>query len=154
MTTAIKKLFSGKDSSAPHEASSFRVIPRAAPPKPDNSPRILIIGAGSRGRAYARSIVTATNGTVVGVAEPDEYKRRRLVQECNISDELVFTSWTELVGENRGLVMSRVDGVCVCTLDETHEEVCPLPFPSFSRLRSGNLNIITGWCRLCLRFGH
>ncbi|PUU73195.1 hypothetical protein B9Z19DRAFT_1095598 [Tuber borchii] len=123
MTAVIKKLFPGKDSSAPHEASSFRVIPRAAPPKPDNSPRILIIGAGSRGRAYARSIVTATNGTVVGVAEPDEYKRRRLVQECNISDELVFTSWTELVGEHRGLVMSRVDGVCVCTLDETHEEI-------------------------------
>jgi len=139
MTTVIKKLLPGKDLSAPHEASSFRVIPRTAPPKPDNSPRILIIGAGSRGRAYARSIVTATNGTVVGVAEPDEYKRRRLVQECNIPDELVFTSWAELVGEHKGLVMSRVDGVCVCTLDETHEEVCPPPFPSLSRLSSGSL---------------
>jgi len=139
MATLIKKLFPGKDLSAPHEASSFTVMPRAAPPKPENSPRILIIGAGSRGRAYARSIVTATNGTIVGVAEPDEYKRRRFVQECNIPDELVFTSWMELVGEHKGLVMSRVDGVCVCTLDETHEEVCPLPFPSLSRLRSGNL---------------
>ncbi|PWW79710.1 NAD(P)-binding protein [Tuber magnatum] len=124
MTTAIKKLFSAKDtSSTPHETSSFRVVPRATPPKPVNSPRILIIGAGSRGHAYARSITTATNGTVVGVAEPDEYKRRSMVQKYNISDELAFTSWTELVGERKGLVTSRVDGVCVCTLDETHEEI-------------------------------
>ncbi|RPB01961.1 NAD(P)-binding protein [Choiromyces venosus 120613-1] len=124
MAAAIKKLFSGKDtSSAPQETSSFNVVPRVTLPKLENSPRILIIGAGSRGRAYAWSIATATNGTVVGVAEPDEYKRKRMVQEHNISDELVFTSWTELVGEHKELVMSRVDGVCVCTLDETHEEI-------------------------------
>ncbi|KAG0130656.1 hypothetical protein HOY82DRAFT_561823 [Tuber indicum] len=124
MATTIKKLFHGKDTPPPpYATSSFSAILRATPPKPENSPRILIIGAGSRGRSYARSIATATNGTVVGVAEPDGYKRRMLVQEYNISSELVFASWTELVGEHKGLVMGRVDGVCVCTLDETHEEI-------------------------------
>ena len=38
-------------------------------------PRVLIIGAGSRGRGYAQAVVEGSNGVVAAVAEPDEYKR-------------------------------------------------------------------------------
>lgn len=40
-----------------------------------NPPRILIIGAGSRGSAYAQAALSSTNSIVAAVAEPIAYKR-------------------------------------------------------------------------------
>lgn len=49
----------------------------AAPPaKVPGAPRFLVIGAGSRGCAYARAVTTATAGVVAAVAEPDDFKRK------------------------------------------------------------------------------
>jgi predicted dehydrogenase len=86
-------------------------------------PRILIIGAGSRGHAYARAINDHSAGRIVGVAEPIAYKREEFVRRYRVSDEsLVFSSWAELL-TTRDEVKEKVDGVAVCTLDETHAEV-------------------------------
>jgi predicted dehydrogenase len=38
--------------------------------------KLLIIGAGSRGNAYARAITTSPKASVYAVAEPDTYKRQ------------------------------------------------------------------------------
>ena len=40
-----------------------------------NPPRILIIGAGSRGSAYAKASISSTNSIVAAIAEPIAYKR-------------------------------------------------------------------------------
>lgn len=40
-----------------------------------NPPRILIIGAGSRGSAYAQAALSSTNSIVAAIAEPVTYKR-------------------------------------------------------------------------------
>ncbi|KAL4926241.1 Gfo/Idh/MocA family protein [Aspergillus undulatus] len=97
----------------------------------------LIIGAGSRGSAYARAITTSTPARIGAVAEPNHYKRRALGeqyiwghdQQSKLGEE--FSSWEEWIefetrrrrntisngedAQERG-----VDGVLICTLDETH----------------------------------
>ena len=89
-----------------------------------NGPRILVIGAGSRGQAYSRLIAATTRGRIVAVAEPDEYKRRKFAAQYGIEERLVFTTWEEILDEERKQsVVDSVDGMCICTLDETHEEV-------------------------------
>jgi predicted dehydrogenase len=114
----------------------------ASPPRPEMSaspPRILIIGAGSRGRSYAEAIATSCNGHVVAVAEPDAYKRtqfgRRFIWgvDGEPAQGAVFSGWKEFVEyetarrerEKAGVqgVPIGVDAVFVCVLDEMHREV-------------------------------
>ncbi|OJJ60919.1 hypothetical protein ASPSYDRAFT_198587 [Aspergillus sydowii CBS 593.65] len=94
-------------------------------------PNFLIIGAGSRGSAYARAISTSTPGRIGAVAEPNPYKRRALGQnyiwgERDPKGGEEFEGWEQWieyetkrrqrhVGGETG-----VDGVLICTLDETH----------------------------------
>ncbi|KAH7380142.1 streptomycin biosynthesis protein StrI [Pyrenochaeta sp. MPI-SDFR-AT-0127] len=103
-----------------------------------NPPRVLVIGAGSRGTAYARSTLDSTNAIIAGVCEPIEYKRnefgRKFVwgQDGAASQGYAFKDWREWVeyeksrrvkeknGEEAG---NRIDAVFVCVLDEMHEEV-------------------------------
>jgi hypothetical protein len=40
-----------------------------------NPPRVLILGAGSRGAAYAKAALSSTNSIVAAIAEPVAYKR-------------------------------------------------------------------------------
>ncbi|KAL5001114.1 hypothetical protein BDV10DRAFT_199395 [Aspergillus recurvatus] len=101
----------------------------------------LIIGAGSRGNAYARAITSSTPARIGGVAEPDPYKRRCLGQKYIWGDKAPRTgeefdgweSWIEYETERRrqrasanadqvgGTEVERgVDGLLICTLDETH----------------------------------
>ncbi len=103
-------------------------------------PRILIIGAGSRGRAYAEAVSTATNGVVTAVAEPDTFKRRHLGKTYIWGDGPApegseFGSWEDFVVYERerrrraataaavGDVAAGVDAVFVCVLDEMHRDV-------------------------------
>ncbi|KAL4969585.1 Gfo/Idh/MocA family oxidoreductase [Aspergillus stella-maris] len=103
-------------------------------------PTFLIIGAGSRGTAYARAITTSTNGRIGAVAEPHPYKRK-LLGETYIwgsnnqsSEGQEFTSWEEWItyesqrrqktkedgaGDSEQ-ARAGIDGVLICTLDETH----------------------------------
>lgn len=105
--------------------------------KEDTCPRLLIIGAGARGNAYARAVTESTNGIIAAVAEPIAYKREMLwknyIQKSNAPREgQLFTSWEEFYEyecQRRKLAEAgqdarpRVDGVFVCTLDEMHAEI-------------------------------
>ncbi|KAL2795103.1 hypothetical protein BJX66DRAFT_176123 [Aspergillus keveii] len=105
--------------------------------------KLLIIGAGSRGNAYARAITTSPKASVYAVAEPDTYKRQIFGQRYiwGGSDHETpkrgqeFAGWREWIDyEKERRLSSRtrdddgdknegVDGLVICTLDETHIEI-------------------------------
>jgi predicted dehydrogenase len=104
------------------------------------APGFLVIGAGSRGCSYARSVTVATSGTIAAVAEPDAFKRRIFGKKYIWRDELPlpgqeFVTWqdwlewetsrratgSELTANAHNAV--RITGVFICTLDETHAEI-------------------------------
>ncbi|PLB40770.1 Gfo/Idh/MocA family protein [Aspergillus candidus] len=114
------------------------------------TPRFLIIGAGSRGTAYAQAVTTSTPGTIHAVAEPHTFKRQHLGRSFiwgngKPKPGQEFQDWREWVeyetlrrervshgqagggggGEGEGGEDEEkgVDGVFVCTLDETHVEI-------------------------------
>lgn len=128
---------------APHADSPTiddGVVQMSAPPRPSmsaNPPRILIIGAGSRGNGYARATGDSTNGVVVAVAEPIAYKRQRLGEKyiwgkTGASEGQEFEDWKSFLtweqkrrakaarGED---VPEGVDAAFICVLDEQHKEV-------------------------------
>ncbi|CAK3911504.1 related to dehydrogenases and related s [Lecanosticta acicola] len=100
-------------------------------------PRLLIIGAGSRGNAYARATVDSGRGIVAAVAEPIDFKRRWLgaryawpTSEPSPGQE--FDHWNNFIryeqqrrkDETAGLpVPPGVDGAFICVRDEMHVEV-------------------------------
>lgn len=102
-------------------------------------PRLLIIGAGARGNAYARAVTKSTTASIVAVAEPIRHKREALGQqyiwgpaEQSPSDGQSFEDWEDFVQYERQRRQKQargepvplgVDGVFVCTLDETHVEI-------------------------------
>ncbi|EJT72811.1 hypothetical protein GGTG_09666 [Gaeumannomyces tritici R3-111a-1] len=116
------------------------------PPKSASPPRILIVGAGSRGQTYARSVTSVTNGVVVAVAEPDPYRRGLVGKECIAGwggpdgaypppKGSSFANWREFVAWERarreraaaasgnGHVPEGIDAAFVCVQDEMHREV-------------------------------
>lgn len=115
------------------------VQPPPKPPMSASPPRILIIGAGSRGQSYAEAILTSCNGLVVAVAEPHAYKReqfgRRFIWGAEGTPERgvnSFSDWKQFVDYEIGRrerqkageeVPPGVDAVFVCVLDEMHREV-------------------------------
>ncbi|KAF1947837.1 streptomycin biosynthesis protein StrI [Clathrospora elynae] len=101
-------------------------------------PRILVIGAGSRGTAYAEATLSSTNAIIAAVCEPNDHKRREFGRKFiwGPDGEPVlgqsFAGWKEWKRyemERRrqrcfGIVVEKgVDAVFVCVLDEMHEEV-------------------------------
>jgi predicted dehydrogenase len=112
-------------------------LPPPNPPKSKNPPRILIVGAGSRGNAFGRAIYGSTNGCVAAVAEPIDFKRRAFgrkhiwgLEEPKEGEE--FTGWKEFIewelqrrerAKEGKDVPEGVDGVFVCTLDELHADI-------------------------------
>ncbi|KAK3382002.1 hypothetical protein B0H63DRAFT_477095 [Podospora didyma] len=115
------------------------LLPPSPLPLSATPPRILIIGAGSRGHAYARAVVSSTNGIIVAVAEPNNYKRTQFGQtmiwglKASPPEGASFADWREFVTyetNRRARVSSGerdeppgVDAVFVCVLDEMHREV-------------------------------
>lgn len=115
------------------------VLPPPKPPMSASPPRILIIGAGSRGRAYAEAIVASCNGLVVAVAEPHAYKREQFCRQFisgaddkHSAQGVAFAGWKEFIAyetdrrrrEKAGEeVRPGVDAVFICVLDEMHLEV-------------------------------
>ncbi|KAF1978611.1 streptomycin biosynthesis protein StrI [Bimuria novae-zelandiae CBS 107.79] len=102
-----------------------------------NPPRVLIIGAGSRGSAYTEATLSSTNCIVAAIAEPVTYKRTEFGRKYIWGDgqpqpEQEFDGWRqwmkyetirrqrERAGEK---VEAGIDAVFVCVLDEMHEEV-------------------------------
>ena len=109
-----------------------------------SSPQFLVIGAGSRGNAYARAVTVATAGRITAVAEVDAFKRTSFGQkyiwhEGAPRSGQAFGSWQEWVAWESARRQSRsregkkagasdqgdiaVTGVFICTLDHTHAEI-------------------------------
>ena len=107
--------------------------------KPSNAPNILIIGAGSRGNAYAHAVAQSTPGRVVAVAEPIAFKRNALgskyIWGVDGQPELgqAFGDWKDFIAYEEARrqkavngekdLLPKVDGVFICTLDETHVDI-------------------------------
>ena len=107
--------------------------------KPTSSkpPKILIIGAGSRGNAYARAVTQSTRAIVSAVAEPINHKRKELGRKyiwkgSDPQPDQEFADWRgfvkyELARRERAGAGQRVedgvDAVFICTLDEQHATI-------------------------------
>ncbi|KAI0889432.1 NAD(P)-binding protein [Annulohypoxylon maeteangense] len=122
-----------------NEPAGTEVRPPTPPPLSAKPPRILIIGAGSRGRVYGRCTLQSSNGVIATVCEPDIYKRQDYVRTFIWSDAKhpapegsSFADWREFIewevqrrqreaaGEN---VPEGVDAAFVCVRDEMHHDV-------------------------------
>ena len=102
-----------------------------------NLPRLAIIGAGSRGNAYARATVRSGLGLIATVIEPIDFKRNQfgsdfIWSKAKPSTGQSFSSWQDFITyeEQRrkdaaagALVPAGVGGVFVCVRDELHAEV-------------------------------
>ncbi len=103
----------------------------------NSSPRFIIVGAGARGNAYAEAVTKSTNGSIIAVADPIAFKRESLGRKYiwgsgNPTRDQTFETWKEFVQyeqhrrqkkESGKSVAAGVDGVFVCTLDDTHAEI-------------------------------
>ncbi|KAM0330085.1 hypothetical protein ACHAQA_004256 [Verticillium albo-atrum] len=101
-------------------------------------PRFLVVGAGSRGYAYAGAIHEDTKAVIAAVAEPIPYKRTEFGRDFiwgadgSPGEGQSFPDWNAFLayetarraaaaaGES---VPPGVDGVLICVLDEMHREV-------------------------------
>jgi predicted dehydrogenase len=156
----LDQLPSSNTTTAPKPSSSsftgpesFQIIDKPSPTTPpkadDNAPRVLVIGAGSRGHAYSKPIQRLGLGKIVGVCEPIAFKRQEFgkryiwgpeAREARENEE--FEDWTdfikyetvrrervkagELTAERAGGAGGEykgVDAVFVCVLDEMHTAV-------------------------------
>ena len=122
--------------SFPADSESDRLPAPIRPSMSASPPRILIVGAGSRGSAYARTTGESTNGVVVAVAEPVKYKRQQLGEKyiwgkAGSKDGQEFEDWKQYVAweKERRVKASRgedvpeaIDCVFICVLDEQHKE--------------------------------
>lgn len=80
----------------------------------------VIIGAGDRGGwAYASYAEEFPNELkIVGVGEPNNYRRNRITEKHKISHENIFTSGKDLLAENKKLA----DIAIIATMDQEHYE--------------------------------
>ncbi|MGD9395427.1 MAG: Gfo/Idh/MocA family oxidoreductase [Candidatus Thorarchaeota archaeon] len=79
---------------------------------------LIIAGAGDRGTVYASYAKThPKRAKVVGVAEPRDFHRERMVEEYNIPEENVFTDWKEMAKKKKF-----ADAVIIATQDHMHRE--------------------------------
>lgn len=100
-------------------------------------PRVIVIGGGSRGHAYARAIKTYTDGVVAAVAEPvlfkrDEFGRSFIWGSAAPAEDQSFADWRDFLAyETRRReraaagddVPPGVDAAFICVLDEMHRDV-------------------------------
>ncbi|CAD0110918.1 unnamed protein product, partial [Aureobasidium uvarum] len=100
--------------------------------------RVLIIGAGSRGTAYARAVSESGQGIVAAVAEPIAFKRDLLgskyiwnstegpAEGQEFSDWKHFLRWETKRRSDAAAgrqVPPAIDAISICILDEQHAEV-------------------------------
>lgn len=114
-----------------------RMPPPPRPAMSENPPRLMIIGAGSRGTTYARCLGETTNGICVGVVEPIASKRQKLGREliwgkAGPSEGQEFEDWKQFLawelerrakGSRGEQVPLGIDGVFICVQDEMHKDV-------------------------------
>jgi predicted dehydrogenase len=119
----------------------FKQTVHTVPAPPANAPRVLIIGAGSRGNAYAAPMYLSGLARIVSVAEPRKSVRQYLVTKYMTSyhdaetfaaseagegtgEFDTFDAW--LTAETKRIASGKAPSVnvaCVCVMDEMHIEV-------------------------------
>ena len=78
---------------------------------------LIIAGAGDRGTVYGSyAKVHPKRAKVVGVAEPRDFYRERMVKEHNIPEENIFTDWKDLAKKDKF-----ADAVIIATQDHMHK---------------------------------
>lgn len=78
----------------------------------------LIVGAGSRGTAYAEfAAENPDEAKLVGVAEPREIPRKRLEQQHQLNADYLFEDWRDAAAKDKF-----ADAVIIATLDAMHSE--------------------------------
>lgn len=88
--------------------------------------RYLVVGAGNRGKVYARYALEHPDlAQVVGVAEPRVYSRDLLAEQHHIPKERTFSDWRDAAAVPRF-----ADAVVITTLDNMHVE----PAVTFAKL--------------------
>ncbi|XP_005099970.1 putative oxidoreductase YteT [Aplysia californica] len=86
----------------------------------------MIVGAGSRGTAYSRySVLFPEQLKVVGLAEPHEGRRNKLLKLGTVPPENVFTDWHDAAKREKF-----ADFVVITTVDQDHKD----PAIAFARL--------------------
>lgn len=80
--------------------------------------KIVLLGAGDRGRIYSRYIEKYSDiATIVAVAEPIKERRQFVKDMFNLSDDMVFESWEQV------LSLGKIgDVLIVATQDKMHYE--------------------------------
>ena len=101
-------------------------------------PRFAIIGAGSRGNAYAAAVVRSGLGIVAAVVEPIDFKRswlgsRYIWSSSDPAPHQEFEHWKAFIAHERQIredyaagksnVTEQIDGVFVCVRDDMHAAV-------------------------------
>jgi predicted dehydrogenase len=77
----------------------------------------IIVGAGGRGNAYGKFALEYPDElNVVGVAEPDELRRNRLVTFHDIAPDMIFNDWESIVNNGNKLASTIMN----CTMDRQH----------------------------------
>ncbi len=80
--------------------------------------KVIIAGAGGRGTGYAQyAKMFPDRMSVIGVAEPRDYYRNRMVEEYEIPAENVFADWKDMAVKPKF-----ADAVIIATQDNMHEE--------------------------------
>ena len=88
--------------------------------KLDKPVTVLVIGSGGRGRTYARYAERFPGSMkVVGVADPNVYRRQMLVKAHNIPQESIFDDFREALARPKF-----ADAVVIATPDNLHYEPC------------------------------
>lgn len=78
---------------------------------------IAVIGAGIRGKIYARHAIASGQARVVAVAEPDPERRAAFAAEHSIAEHATFDGWEELAAGGR-----IADAAVISTQDSQHVE--------------------------------
>ncbi|MFW9834994.1 MAG: Gfo/Idh/MocA family protein [Candidatus Thorarchaeota archaeon] len=79
---------------------------------------LIIAGAGDRGSVYASYAKThPKRAKVIGVAEPRDFYRERMMSEHNIPEENVFTDWKDMAKKQKF-----ADAVIIATQDHMHKD--------------------------------
>ena len=79
---------------------------------------VILIGAGLRGTLYTDIMLESKDKfKVIGVAEPIEGRRNSIKNKHNISDDMCFNSWEEILSKPK-----MADLAIIATMDEMHYE--------------------------------
>lgn len=78
---------------------------------------LVLIGAGSRSRAYTEFLLNHPHAKLVGVVEPDETRRMDIVKNFKIEPNKVFLNDEDFFAQGK-----IADGVIITTMDKLHYE--------------------------------